>query len=521
MISTELQRIIQAKADIVTSIENKGVTVPAGTKIDDLDDYVDQIQQGGPTREPDYFYIENESDNPNSIVNIQFLIAYQKSGIQTQYKTFRYDMEYSLDKVTWGKWYGGLTSLTLDLTKGQKVYLRGYGPVCYRVQSSSSGLDYEYAWLCINVGKQSDNVNYVPASIGGDISTLLDPNGTDYMSGDSCFYRLFDGTSVNSISTYYSNIGKIKSDFKLPNNLTFNCFYRMFYQTPITEIEGNIFSNCTFMSASASHACDGMFQNCTSLTSVSNDFSLPATSLAPYCYQYMFNGCTSLTSIPTNLLPATNLNATRDARYCYYYMFKGCTSLTNVPNLPATELAQFCYAAMFRDCTSLTSIPTNLLPATTLLSCQYCYQSMFYGCTSLTNVPNLPATTLANYCYYTMFYGCASLTSIPTNLLPATTLNMSCYYGMFQNCTGITTAPYLPALTLQSSVYTGMFNGCTSLNYIKAMFTTDISSSTSYTSNWLNNVAATGTFVKNANATWSRTDASGVPSGWTVETAAA
>ena len=77
MISTELQRIIQAKADIVTSIENKGVTVPAGTKIDDLDDYVDQIQQGGPTREPDYFYIENESDNPNSIVNIQFLIAYQ------------------------------------------------------------------------------------------------------------------------------------------------------------------------------------------------------------------------------------------------------------------------------------------------------------------------------------------------------------------------------------------------------------------------------------------------------------
>ena len=46
-VQTELQRIIQAKADIIDSIEAKGVTVPSGTTIDNLDDYVDQIQQGG------------------------------------------------------------------------------------------------------------------------------------------------------------------------------------------------------------------------------------------------------------------------------------------------------------------------------------------------------------------------------------------------------------------------------------------------------------------------------------------
>ena len=61
-----------------------------------------------------------------------------------------------------------------------------------------------------------------------------------------------------------------------------------------------------------------------------------------------------------------------------------------------------------------------------------------------------------------------------------------------------------------------MFNGCSRLNYIKAMFTTTPSSS-SYTYNWVQNVAATGTFVKNSAAEWNVTGTNGVPTGWTVE----
>ena len=64
-----------------------------------------------------------------------------------------------------------------------------------------------------------------------------------------------------------------------------------------------------------------------------------------------------------------------------------------------------------------------------------------------------------------------------------------------------------------------MFYGCTKLNYIKAMFTTR--PSTSYTSNWVSGVAATGTFVKNSAATWNVTGVNGIPSGWTVTTASA
>lgn len=46
-IATEIARLQGAKSDLKTSIEGKGVTVPAATKIDGYAALVDQIQQGG------------------------------------------------------------------------------------------------------------------------------------------------------------------------------------------------------------------------------------------------------------------------------------------------------------------------------------------------------------------------------------------------------------------------------------------------------------------------------------------
>ena len=247
----------------------------------------------------------------------------------------------------------------------------------------------------------------------------------------------------------------------------------------------------------------GMFKGCTGLTTAPE---LPATTLADSCYGAMFEGCTSLITAPE--LPATTL-----ARGCYSNMFSGCTSLTTAPELPATTLAESCYYGMFNGCTSLTTAPE--LPATTLAD--YCYDGMFKGCTSLTTAPELPATTLANYCYGYMFSGCTSLTTALE--LHATTLAQECCVSMFARCTSLTTAPELPATTLVSNCYNSMFRNCSRLNYIKAMFTT--TPSTSYTSNWVNGVASTGTFVKNSTAAWDVTGVNGVPTGWTVETASA
>lgn len=155
-----------------------------------------------------------------------------------------------------------------------------------------------------------------------------------------------------------------------------------------------------------------------------------------------------------------------------------------------------------------------ILPATTLTS--YCYYGMFAGSKSLTTAPKLPATMLATGCYEQMFSHCSSLTIAPA--LPATTLKSKCYNRMFNGCTALTSAPELPATTLARNCYSYMFQNCSNLNYIKAMFTT--TPSTTYSENWVNGVAATGTFVKNSAATWTTTGVNGVPTGWTVQTAA-
>ena len=165
-------------------------------------------------------------------------------------------------------------------------------------------------------------------------------------------------------------------------------------------------------------------------------------------------------------------------------LFSGCTSLTKAPALPATTLAKDCFEYMFSGCQSLTKAPE--LPATTLAS--GCYSSMFRGCTSLTKAPELPATTLAQWCYYYMFDGCTSLTK----------------------------APELPATTLADDCYGYMFYGCRKLNEVRCQMPSTYSSSdiSKYTSDWLSNVASTGTFYTNADANWP-SGASGIPTGWT------
>jgi hypothetical protein len=89
---------------------------------------------------------------------------------------------------------------------------------------------------------------------------------------------------------------------------------------------------------------------------------------------------------------------------------------------------------------------------------------------------------------------------------------------MFYGCTGLTTAPELPATTLVENCYASMFRGCTSLNHIK-MLATDIPASNCLT-NWVKNVASTGTFIKHPDMTSLPTGTSGIPEGWTVQDAA-
>lgn len=193
----------------------------------------------------------------------------------------------------------------------------------------------------------------------------------------------------------------------------------------------------------------------------------------------------------------------------YSRLFSGCTSLVAAPELPGIILATFCYNEMFKTCTSLKAAPN--LPAKKLY--EKCYSSMFYGCTSLEIAPKITATEMGAYSCQYMFQGCTSLEIAPE--LQALQLDIYCYRYMFQGCTSLKAAPELPAISLFTGCYQYMFQNCKKLSYIKALFTT---SPTSYTSYWVDGVASTGTFVKNAAATWYSIGISGIPSGWQVLT---
>lgn len=170
----------------------------------------------------------------------------------------------------------------------------------------------------------------------------------------------------------------------------------------------------------------------------------------------------------------------------------------------------YTFNGMFWACTGLTDVSGLVFPNSTVYSC---YQTMFSGCTNLTKaVTTLPSMSLSGACYYYMFSSCTSLTTAPA--LPATTLADSCYKNMFGGCTSLTSTPILPALTVAKYGYNNMFSGCSNLNSV-TMYATNIGQ-TNAVGNMLTGVAETGTFYKNAAATWDNSKC--VPSGWTVET---
>ena len=113
-----------------------------------------------------------------------------------------------------------------------------------------------------------------------------------------------------------------------------------------------------------------------------------------------------------------------------------------------------------------------------------------------------------------MFYGCTDIVSATE--ISATTLAERCCYGMFYYCTNLTATPVLRADTLAEKCYYSMFRGCTTLDSV-TMLATDISASGCLT-NWLDRVAATGTFTKSAEIEESAftRDKNGIPAGWTI-----
>jgi hypothetical protein len=165
----------------------------------------------------------------------------------------------------------------------------------------------------------------------GNIMSLVDEENfaTNYntLPANSTFENLFKGNEKLTDA----------SGLLLPAPmLTNNCYDGMFQgctslaaapkELPATELTDNCY--------------EYMFSDCKALTTAPK---LPATTLASNCYAYMFFGCSQLTETPK--LPATSASAS----VCYDGMFKNCTSLTTAyvkaaKNLNCNDMFNGCTA---------------------------------------------------------------------------------------------------------------------------------------------------------------------------------
>lgn len=322
-----------------------------------------------------------------------------------------------------------------------------------------------------------------------------DGGNKHFSKDDKNFYYLSSAGNV----TISGNIMSLLDGTMQDNTLYDHAFESLFYENnSITDASGLLLPATSL----APYCYENMFRFCQKLTSAPK---LPATILADGCYSKMFYFCRKLTSAPA--LPATTL-----ADNCYENMFSTCEALTSAPALPATTLAKYCYEFMFLYCTGLESAPELLASQLT----EGCYSGMFSGCTKLTEAPSLNVTQMAISCYDNMFSWCTGLTSAPE--LPATTLVKSCYSRMFMGCTGLTEAPYLPADTLVYFCYSQMFNGCTRIKSIRVEFTEWNKNINGYpdTFSWLGKASSTGVFYCPPALDMSARNSDYVPKGWEV-----
>ena len=124
----------------------------------------------------------------------------------------------------------------------------------------------------------------------------------------------------------------------------------------------------------------------------------------------MFQDCTSLTTISQlDTSKVTNMNN----------MFQNCSALTTIPLLNTSKVVVM--NNMFQDCTSLTTIP--LLNTSKVVTMNY----MFSGCISLTTIPQLDTSKVTNM--MNMFNSCTSLSNDSLNNILVMLTNATAYTG--------------------------------------------------------------------------------------------
>ena len=114
-VTSEITRLQNAKADLKTAIEGKGVAVPSTTKLDGYADLVESIQQGGGGDDDNWYLVvaaESKAfvffpqigsswnmSGPDSLMSRQSYIYFAYKGEKYYITNFAYDTNLPLSKT--------------------------------------------------------------------------------------------------------------------------------------------------------------------------------------------------------------------------------------------------------------------------------------------------------------------------------------------------------------------------------------------------------------------------------------
>lgn len=118
-------------------------------------------------------------------------------------------------------------------------------------------------------------------------------------------------------------------------------------------------------------------------------------------------------------------------------------------------------------------------------------------------------STIPGSGYRALFTG-TKVHSAENMILPLSGTGTAKFMSLFENCEFLITAPTISDAAFRMGC-DSMFRGCSSLNYVKCL----AKGGPNYSIYWLSGVAATGTFVKDTNATWA-SGGHGIPDNWTI-----
>lgn len=141
-IATEISRLQQAKADIKTSIEAKGVTVPSSALIDTYSGYVDQISGGGGLA---YHSGTITINNDQTTIAIPYTGTSQNVVVMLVHQSPTYNVNNTVGFFGASSYFNGVT-----ITSGG---LRLYGTLEVRTNYSNYAQPFfGYSWTAFVIG---------------------------------------------------------------------------------------------------------------------------------------------------------------------------------------------------------------------------------------------------------------------------------------------------------------------------------------------------------------------------------